>query len=223
MGNCSSQSHHNIGLNEEEIAAVKDSWLRAKSENIGKKILGTLLEKRPQFAVIYGIPEDAVTKKAMDSNNQFQLQAYRIQNFLDTAVSSLGFCPMNSVWDMAKRIGQIHFYKGVNFGADNYLIFKRVTIDEILAMTLQPRTEEPKTARNENESARKEVNGNDLFQDIAATYSEYCPLRLGWNKLMNEIVKEMKKGFLEEALGSCQSDENGNKHLTIIGVVHDSH
>ncbi|CAJ0587246.1 unnamed protein product, partial [Mesorhabditis spiculigera] len=187
MGNCSTHVHHNIGLNEEEITAVKDSWNRAKSENIGRQILATLLEKKPQFAVIYGIPEDAVTKKAMYTNNQFQLQAYRIQNFLDTAVSSLGFCPMNSVWDMARRIGQIHFYKGVNFGADNYLIFKRVTIDEILAL------------------------------DLASTYSEYCPLRLGWNKLMNEIVKEMKKGFLEEALGSC-GDENGNRALTIAGV-----
>ncbi|VDL79750.1 unnamed protein product [Nippostrongylus brasiliensis] len=61
-------------------------------------------------------------------------EAKRIQDFLETAVSSLGLSPDSIIHNHSYRIGQIHYYKGVNFGADNWLVFKKVTIEQVNAL-----------------------------------------------------------------------------------------
>ncbi|CAI2351134.1 unnamed protein product [Caenorhabditis sp. 36 PRJEB53466] len=104
------------------------SDFRAKEREIGKHILRALIERKPQFKDYFGIHVDE-KKDDVYSCREFQLQSHRIQNFLDTAVSSLGFCPIGNIHQMAYRIGQIHFYRGVNFGADNWLTFKKVTVE----------------------------------------------------------------------------------------------
>ncbi|CAJ0937531.1 unnamed protein product, partial [Mesorhabditis belari] len=190
MGACASHIEAKTRLTPEEIEAVKESWKRAKHAQIGRKILGTLLEKRPQFAQMYGISEEEVMDGRMTSNTLFQLQACRIQNFLDTTVSSLGLCPTASVFAMAKRIGQIHYYKGVNFGSDSYTVFKKVTADEIIDVA------------EKTQHLLEKDGGHTEFLDqaIMSPYdTNNCNIRLGWNKLMNEIVREMKEGFVQEA------------------------
>ncbi|RCN32083.1 hypothetical protein ANCCAN_22126 [Ancylostoma caninum] len=39
---------------------------------------------------------------------------------------------------MSYRVGQIHYYKGVNFGADNWLVFKKVTVDQVVLLQKKP-------------------------------------------------------------------------------------
>ncbi|CAJ0577365.1 unnamed protein product, partial [Mesorhabditis spiculigera] len=176
MGACTSRRRHHVSeLMDDEIAAIREVWVKAKNEDVGKKILQTLIEKRPKFAEYFGIHSESLDMKVLVQVKEFQLQAHRIQNFLDTAVGSLGFCPISSVYDMAHRIGQIHFYRGVNFGAENWLVFKKVTVD----------------------------------QDLTNSYSGGNYLaKQGWNKLMTVIVREMKKGFLEEAMRNCREEDN---------------
>ncbi|KAF1758446.1 hypothetical protein GCK72_014904 [Caenorhabditis remanei] len=117
-------------LSSDEMQAVRDSWKRAKEREIGKHILQALIERKPQFKDYFGIHVDEKNDDVF-SCREFMLQSHRIQNFLDTAVSSLGFCPIGNIHQMAYRIGQIHFYRGVNFGADNWLTFKKVTVESV--------------------------------------------------------------------------------------------
>uniref|UniRef100_A0A914WQY5 Globin family profile domain-containing protein n=1 Tax=Plectus sambesii TaxID=2011161 RepID=A0A914WQY5_9BILA len=205
MGKSNSKNTVVAELSIEEIAAIRDSWTRAKNYNIGKKILFSLIEKRPKFAEYFGIPSDAVTFDGMQNSRELQLQAHRIQGFLDTAVGALGYCPISSVYDMAHRIGQIHFYRGVNFGADNWLVFKRVTVEQV--------AEAAATSRNGTEDSEgnglKTLNDNEessLFGSVAPIIgarrdpvTEIC-----WNRLMTLIIREMKRGFLEEAMRNCK-------------------
>ncbi|VDM74873.1 unnamed protein product [Strongylus vulgaris] len=151
--------------------------LRAKNDNVGKKILQTLIEKRPKFAEYFGIQ----------------------------TVGSLGFCPISSVYDMAHRIGQIHFYRGVNFGADNWLVFKRVTVDQVTTGKTDCSTDPEQNGLIKIETE----NDTIIVPDLANPYSgENCLARLGWNKLMTVIVREMKRGFLEEAMRNCKEEDN---------------
>ncbi|CAJ0953801.1 unnamed protein product, partial [Mesorhabditis belari] len=218
MGGCSSKREQSPELTDEEIAAVREVWVKAKTEDVGKKILQTLIEKRPKFAEYFGIHSESLDMKALTQVKEFQLQAHRIQNFLDTAVGSLGFCPISSIYDMAHRVGQIHFYRGVNFGAENWLVFKKVTVDQVtipqdFLHELEKRREEELL----RETAEKEgtlPNGQqkltaDVLADLANPYNgENYVARLGWNKLMTVIVREMKKGFLEEAMRNCREEDN---------------
>ncbi|KAE9415349.1 hypothetical protein Angca_000573, partial [Angiostrongylus cantonensis] len=177
---------------------------RAKNNNVGKKILQTLIEKRPKFAEYFGIQSESLDIKALNQSKEFHLQAHRIQNFLDTAVGSLGFCPISSVYDMAHRIGQIHFYRGVNFGADNWLVFKRITVDQVTSQTMKYINNE---INDSNTTDEKQV----AISDMRSEYSgENCLACLGWNKLMTVIVREMKRGFLEEAMRNCKEEDNND-------------
>lgn len=57
---------------------------------------------------------------------------------------------------MAHRIGQIHFYRGVNFGADNWLVFKKVTVDQVTTGTTDSSKEKEDT--NSNGTANGKVD-----------------------------------------------------------------
>ncbi|CAD6191017.1 unnamed protein product [Caenorhabditis auriculariae] len=218
MGICSSKKNVPYELSDDQIAAIREVWIRAKTDNVGKKILQTLIEKRPKFAEYFGIQSESLDIRALNQSKEFHLQAHRIQNFLDTAVGSLGFCPISSVYDMAHRIGQIHFYRGVNFGADNWLVFKKVTVDQVTIGY----TDSNSVGGVANDSASNgTLNGKasgvagetketpNPMNDVNNVYSgENCLARLGWNKLMTVIVREMKRGFLEEAMRNCKEEEN---------------
>uniref|UniRef100_A0A0N5BF54 GLOBIN domain-containing protein n=1 Tax=Strongyloides papillosus TaxID=174720 RepID=A0A0N5BF54_STREA len=224
MGKIFSKKKVEPDLTNDEIEAIRDMWSRAKNENVGKKILLTLIEKKPKFAEYFGIGSENVDPKELMSKREFQLQAHRIQGFLDTAVGSLGYCPMASIYDMAHRIGQIHFYKGVNFGADNWLVFKKVTVDQVSRVYFDSNNKDCNRKNNANiNSVRRNTSGeseevldvkNDQQPDESAnSYNEMyevqnCVARLGWNKFMTVIVREMKRGFLEEAMRNCKEDEN---------------
>ncbi|CAI5455523.1 unnamed protein product [Caenorhabditis angaria] len=215
MGACSSRKKQlSCEMSDEEVAAIREVWIRAKTDNVGKKILQTLIEKRPKFAEYFGIQSESLDIRALNQSKEFQLQAHRIQNFLDTAVGSLGFCPISSVYDMAHRIGQIHFYRGVNFGADNWLVFKKVTVDQVTTGTTDSSAREKNDDTNSNGTTNGKIENEQKdtvnpIADINNVYSgENCLARLGWNKLMTVIVREMKRGFLEEAMRNCKEEDN---------------
>ncbi|CAB3406952.1 unnamed protein product [Caenorhabditis bovis] len=147
---------------------IREIWKRAKEREVGKHILIELIERRPQFKDYFGIHVDEKTDDVYGCR-EFMLQAHRIQNFLDTAVSSLGYYPIANILQMAYRIGQIHFYRGVNFGADNWLTFKKVTVEIIID---------------------REANPD-------------CVAVIGWEKFMGSVIREMKRGFLDEARRNC--------------------
>uniref|UniRef100_A0A0K0E3Q7 GLOBIN domain-containing protein n=1 Tax=Strongyloides stercoralis TaxID=6248 RepID=A0A0K0E3Q7_STRER len=207
MGKIFSKKKFEPDLTMEEIEAIRDIWSRAKNENVGKKILLALIEKKPKFAEYFGIGSENVDPKELMGKREFQLQAHRIQNFLDTAVGSLGFCPMTSIYDMAHRIGQIHFYKGVNFGADNCNNNKdcgrksNVTINSVNKNSSED-SEEHLDVKNNQQRNESVPSYNEMYE------VQNCIARLGWNKFMTVIVREMKRGFLEEAMRNCKEDEN---------------
>ncbi|KAF1746866.1 hypothetical protein GCK72_023324 [Caenorhabditis remanei] len=212
MGLCSSKKRMTTEMSDEEVAAIRDVWVRAKTDNVGKKILQTLIEKRPKFAEYFGIQSESLDIRALNQSKEFHLQAHRIQNFLDTAVGSLGFCPISSVYDMAHRIGQIHFYRGVNFGADNWLVFKKVTVDQVTTGATDSSKEKDETNSNGTANGKVDTDTNLIPVGIADANNVYsgenCLARLGWNKLMTVIVREMKRGFLEEAMRNCKEEDN---------------
>ncbi|VDL69419.1 unnamed protein product [Nippostrongylus brasiliensis] len=184
------------------VSLVGTSQFRAKNDNVGKKILQTLIEKRPKFAEYFGIQSESLDTRALNQSKEFHLQAHRIQNFLDTAVGSLGFCPISSVYDMAHRIGQIHFYRGVNFGADNWLVFKKVTVDQVTSQENQEGERNGCAKTNEETEIVTPAQLANQYSDVS------CLARLGWNKLMTVVVREMKRGFLEEAMRNCKEEDN---------------
>uniref|UniRef100_A0AC35TQ86 GLOBIN domain-containing protein n=1 Tax=Rhabditophanes sp. KR3021 TaxID=114890 RepID=A0AC35TQ86_9BILA len=193
MGKLLSKKKVDPDLTLGEIEAIRDIWIRAKNNNVGRKILLTLIIKRPKFAEYFGIGSEDIDQKELLQKREFQLQAHRIQGFLDTAVGSLGYCPISSIYDMAHRIGQIHFYKGVNFGADNWLVFKKVTVDEVTKIKFD---KDGKAAKRE--SSTDDVTPDYTVADIGSINEMYetqnCLARLGWNKFMTVIVREMKRG-----------------------------
>ncbi|KAJ1348355.1 hypothetical protein KIN20_003644 [Parelaphostrongylus tenuis] len=152
----------------------------------------------------YCVMRFAKMSSSLANLSMWSNKAHRIQNFLDTAVGSLGFCPISSIYDMAHRIGQIHFYRGVNFGADNWLVFKRITVDQVTCQAMNFANIEIEVTNNTDD---KQV----VIPDIMSQYSgENCLARLGWNKLMTVIVREMKRGFLEEAMRNCKEEDNND-------------
>nr|CDJ97182.1 Hypothetical protein CBG17640 [Haemonchus contortus] len=181
MGLCTSKSRYTTDLSVEEIEAIREVWIKAKNNNVGKKILQTLIEKRPKFAEYFGIQSESLDIKALNQSKEFHLQAHRIQNFLDTAVGSLGYCPISRV----------------NFGADNWLVFKRVAVDQVTT-GFSDTTSDPGL----NGMTKPEEEMMNLYSN------ENCLARLGWNKLMTVIVREMKRGFLEEAMRNCKEEDN---------------
>uniref|UniRef100_A0A914Q7R9 Globin family profile domain-containing protein n=1 Tax=Panagrolaimus davidi TaxID=227884 RepID=A0A914Q7R9_9BILA len=197
------KKHHETELTPDEVEAVREVWQRAKNHEIGRKILSSLIERRPKFAEYFGITcsvEDGINFQELHKAREFQLQAHRIQGFLDTAVGSLGYCPLTSIYDMAHRIGQIHFYRGVNFGADNWLVFKKVAVDQVTAIRVTSKQGSAMDLLSKEASTEKEPELNPYA-------GENCLARLGWNKLMTVIVREMKRGFLEEAMRNCKEEE----------------
>ncbi|WKY08182.1 hypothetical protein Q1695_007573 [Nippostrongylus brasiliensis] len=185
-------------LSDQEIAAVKEVWMRARQMDVGSNILSELIDKKPSFAVYYGFERSQPTEELRKSQ-AFILQAKRIQDFLETAVSSLGLSPDSIIHNHSYRIGQIHYYKGVNFGADNWLVFKKVTIEQVNAL-----------------QKKSSLFGSASFKDLKAAEQRLdyppngnqrrCQAIVGWNKLMSMIIREMKRGFLEEARRNCGDD-----------------
>nr|CDJ97906.1 Protein GLB-17, isoform b [Haemonchus contortus] len=87
--------------------------------------------------------------------------------------------------------------KGVNFGADNWLVFKRVAVDQVTT-GFSDTTSDPGL----NGMMKPDEEMMNLYSN------ENCLARLGWNKLMTVIVREMKRGFLEEAMRNCKEEDN---------------
>uniref|UniRef100_A0A0K0DR21 GLOBIN domain-containing protein n=1 Tax=Angiostrongylus cantonensis TaxID=6313 RepID=A0A0K0DR21_ANGCA len=63
--------------------------------------LRSLVEQKPQFRVYFGFAPDNTELVDLKNHKMFQVQACRIQNFFDTAISTLGFCPIDNVLSMA--------------------------------------------------------------------------------------------------------------------------
>ncbi|KAE9413617.1 hypothetical protein Angca_000545, partial [Angiostrongylus cantonensis] len=102
------------------------------------------------------------------------IQACRIQNFFDTAISTLGFCPIDNVLSMAHRIGQIHFYRGVNFEARDWLAFKNVAVKQITKDLIK-------------RDCTVALTENGVSTLIVASVD-------AWKKFMVAIIREMKRG-----------------------------
>uniref|UniRef100_A0A7I4YR08 Globin domain containing protein n=1 Tax=Haemonchus contortus TaxID=6289 RepID=A0A7I4YR08_HAECO len=195
---CGADPGNSSELSEQEISAVKEVWARARNGDIGVKILTALIEKKPAFAVYYGFKTTVVSADLL-AEKSFILQAHRIQDFLETAVSSLGLSPDDVIHRMSYRIGQVHYYKGVNFGADNWLVFKKATIEQVMAA--------PKKASIFRNGSNKEFNlMENNFDTIQNGNQRQYQAIAGWNKLMSMVVREMKRGFLEEARRNCGDD-----------------
>ncbi|KAK6039028.1 hypothetical protein COOONC_23467 [Cooperia oncophora] len=73
MGLCSSKKRYTAELSNEEIEAIRDVWIRAKNNNVGKKILQTLIEKRPKFAEYFGIQSESLDIKALNQSKGIPL------------------------------------------------------------------------------------------------------------------------------------------------------
>ena len=173
----------------------------AKCSNVGKRILFSLIEQKPKFAKYFGINSESITAKELEESHELHLQAERIQNFLSIVVNSLGKCPIASIYNMANQVGHIHYHRGVNFGADTWLVFKRVTIDHVIeSITSVKKTSSDDDPRCSNVgSSRSTIPTLDLQKESLA--------KVGWHRLMTVIIREMKRGFLEEAISSCQKIE----------------
>ncbi|VDP03671.1 unnamed protein product [Heligmosomoides polygyrus] len=161
----------------------------ASNGEIGAKILGELIDKKPSFAAFYGF-DTTLPGEELRKSSLFLLQARRIQSFLDTAVSSLGLSPDTTIHRMSYRIGQIHYYKGVNFGADNWLVFKKVTIEQVIASQKKSSIFSSSTFKDSSSSSEFTIesmqNGLQHQKSSQAT--------VGWNKLMAMVIREMKRG-----------------------------
>ncbi|CAD6191383.1 unnamed protein product [Caenorhabditis auriculariae] len=169
-------------LTDEEMHAVREVWSRAKQRDIGMQILRELIDRKPQFKDYFGIHVSNENMEELYACKEFLLQAHRIQNFLDTAVSSLGFCPMVIVQQMAHRVGQIHYYRGVNFGADNWLSFKKVTVESV---TSELRSEPVVESRSSTKlSLRESVQLSQLIFEVDPRLAV-----VGWEKFMGSIVQ----------------------------------
>ncbi|PIC35659.1 hypothetical protein B9Z55_014951 [Caenorhabditis nigoni] len=92
---------------------------------------------------------------------------------------------------MAYRIGQIHFYRGVNFGADNWLTFKKVTVESVT---------------NDCGSSGSSVIDLKSVPSIFPSNSSTVVI-IGWEKFMSSVIREMKRGFLDEARRNCHDEE----------------
>ncbi|KAJ1348353.1 hypothetical protein KIN20_003642 [Parelaphostrongylus tenuis] len=77
MGLCSSKKKPTQELTDEEVTAIREVWIRAKNNNVGKKILQTLIEKRPKFAEYFGIQSESLDIKALNQSKEFHLQRDR--------------------------------------------------------------------------------------------------------------------------------------------------
>ncbi|CAJ0603990.1 unnamed protein product [Cylicocyclus nassatus] len=196
---CATQGESTSELSDQEIAAVKDVWARARNGDVGTKILYALIEKKPSFAVYYGF--DSTNMQEMRKSETFIAQAKRIQDFLDTVVASLGTCPDSTIHHMANRIGQIHYYKGVNFGADNWLTFKKVTVEQVIAM-------QKKASMFSLTPSKDFVVTEMTLESSRSAIERGCLYTIGWNKLMAIIIREMKRGFLQEAQRNCRDDSS---------------
>ncbi|KAK5965141.1 GLOBIN domain-containing protein [Trichostrongylus colubriformis] len=203
---CGTDSESASELSEQEIAAVKDAWTRARNSDIGVKILSALIEKKPNFAAYYGF-KSAVLSAELRAEPLFIAQANRIQNFLETTVSSLGISPDDVIHKASYHIGQIHYYKGVNFGADNWLVFKKTTIEQVMAAQ--------KKASMFRNGSNKEFNFTENnFDSVQNGNQRHYQALVGWNKLMSMVIREMKRGFLEEARRNCGDEKKCQNNVT---------
>ncbi|KHJ87161.1 hypothetical protein OESDEN_13069 [Oesophagostomum dentatum] len=160
---------------------------RARNSDVGVKILAALIDKKPSFAVYYGF-ETTLSNEDLRKSESFLLQARRIQNFLDTIVTTLGVCPDTKIHDMSYRIGQIHYYKGVNFGADNWLVFKKVTVEQVISLQKKPSMFSLSPAKD---YSLAEIT----IESSRAMNQRGCIATIGWNKLMAIVIREMKRGM----------------------------
>jgi hypothetical protein len=180
-------------------------YFSAKYGDIGQKILFSLIEEKPKFAEHFGIYSTSVSKKEMRDSRQLQLQAQRIQNFLNAIVESLGNCPISSVCNMAHHVGQIHYHQRINFDTATWMVFKRVTIVQVIKMAskgygkkLNAREDFPTTSYD-NRSPSPSPSPSSMLNPPKESLA-----LIGWHRLMTIVIREMKRGFLEEAISNCQ-------------------
>lgn len=169
-----------FNLCHHEVAIIRRSWDVAKSKDIGLRIVVSILIKRPRFSTYFGIqsgmaPEELRAAPAIISHG------LRMTAFLENVICAVNILDENYIRQLIQRIGMAHFHKGVNFNADNWLLFKRVLLEELCRHDENmPRTREQK---------RKELED-------------------AWGKLLRFVISEMKRGFLEEALKTGESDSS---------------
>ncbi|KIH47049.1 hypothetical protein ANCDUO_22896, partial [Ancylostoma duodenale] len=196
---------------------------RARNNDIGIRILSALIEQKPIFAKYYGfetslskeelqkselflLQEYLLKQKMMVQMNERYLQAQRIQNFLDTVVSSLGandakkymngrkgepyrtssyLSRICSYWKKPANISTVEQAIGVNFGADNWLVFKKVTVDQVVSLQKKPSVF--------SLVAPKDFNISEIKMDNSRTIQRKCMVTIGWNRLMGIVIREMKR------------------------------
>ncbi|PAV56299.1 hypothetical protein WR25_15720 [Diploscapter pachys] len=187
-------------LTDGEIEAIREIWKRAREGNIGQKILFELLQKRPSFAAFYGIKEKLLDETTMFKCKEFCDQGDRIHHFFEVVVKSLGTKDSDQVHSMSRHIGRIHYYKGINFGADNWLAFKNATM---MQMSVWQKRSSFFTNKEDSAAqivARERPRHHSLEVPglrNSPSMNMHCSNSLGllaWNKLMSIIIREMKKG-----------------------------
>ncbi|KAK6058354.1 hypothetical protein COOONC_04076 [Cooperia oncophora] len=190
----------------------KDDRWGAKRRDACQTLLKRLIELAPQFRDYFGIPSTASDIEGLRQCRQFIIQAARIENFLDNATSMLGICPIQHVLSMAHRIGQIHFHRGVNFDAVNWLTFEKTVVNEITKDIAQKDYVVFLTDSRKTEVLSREEVGIPFIIEglskLAQNGSTPATAVLAWEKFMRVIVREMKKGFLDEALRNCREEES---------------
>jgi hypothetical protein len=180
------------------------SFFSAKNSDVGVQIMLSLIEKQPKFAEHFGITSESITARKLRESRPLQLQAHRIQCFLDKVVCSLDQCHITAVYDMAHHIGKIHYYRGVNFGADTWRVYHQVTVDQVIEV-----------ATNRRKKMIEECSGLAFRTKVNVIESEshnlYTPnilkAKTGWHRMMALIIREMKNGFLEEAVRNCRKED----------------
>ncbi|VDO79743.1 unnamed protein product [Heligmosomoides polygyrus] len=80
--------------------------------------------------------------------------------------------------------------KGVNFGADNWLAFKKAAVDQITKDVAQ---KEYTIVVNENHTSKLITREESLLEMAQDSGGGAAAGVIGWEKLMGAIVREMKR------------------------------
>ena len=75
-----------------EIQSCRQSWNRAKDNDIGLSILVQMISSKPEFARPFGV-EQGIPGDEIAANMSVKMQGKRIQAFLDTVICLYGILP----------------------------------------------------------------------------------------------------------------------------------
>lgn len=164
-----------------EVCVIRRAWKSAKASDIGPRVVVSILTKRPHFTSFFdlhpGTPAELMEAPSVRSHG------LRMTAFLDEIIRSLGAVDEQIIGQMIHGVGMIHFHKGVNFNAENWLLFKTVLLEEL--------------CRSSGRTPRPQLRHKAQEMEAA------------WNKLLRFVISEMKRGFLGEALKRGESESSG--------------